>query len=69
MNSPIVHRSLGQTTFTAVTMGALAMWWGWKVLHPSRHTGFTGSPLLIGFEVVKAAVLLLILGSSLHPEQ
>jgi hypothetical protein len=62
MNSPIVHRSLGQITFTAVIMGPLAMLNAWKVLYPSRHTGFTGSPLLTGFEVVKAIVLLLILG-------
>jgi hypothetical protein len=62
MNSPIVHRRLGQTTFTAVIMGTLSMLYAWKVLYPSRHTGSTGSPLLIGFEVVKATVLLPILG-------
>jgi hypothetical protein len=34
----------------------------WVVVHPSRHTGFTGSPALIVFEAVKTAMLLVILG-------
>jgi hypothetical protein len=62
MNSPIVSRNFRQVTFAAVTMGALAMLRAFLVLYPSRHTRLTGSPLLIGFEMVKAAALLLILG-------
>jgi hypothetical protein len=62
MNFPIASRNLGQTTFAAVTMGALAMLRAWSVVYPSRHIGFTGSPLLIAFEVVKATALLLVLG-------
>jgi hypothetical protein len=61
MNLPIANRSPGLITFSAVTMGSLAMLRAWLVLYPSRHTGFTGSPLLIGFEAMKAAVLLLVL--------
>jgi hypothetical protein len=61
MNSPTVSRSLGRTTFAAVVMGSGAMLRGWMVLYPSRHIGFTGSPLLIGFEAVKATALLLVL--------
>jgi hypothetical protein len=45
MNFPIVNRSPAQITFAAVTMGSLAMLRAWSVLYPSRHTGFTGSPL------------------------
>ncbi len=62
MNFPVATRNPGQTTFAAVTMGMLAMLRAWMVLYPSRHTGFTGSPLLIAFEVVKTTALLMILG-------
>jgi hypothetical protein len=61
MNFPIVNRSPAQITFAAVTMGSLAMLRAWSVLYPSRHTRFTGSPLLIAFESVKAAALFGIL--------
>jgi hypothetical protein len=61
MDSPLVNRIQGQT-FAAVSMGALAMLWGWMVLHPSRRTGFTGAPLLTAFERMKTLVLLVILG-------
>ena len=60
MNSPLANRSQDQT-FSAVAMGASAMVWAWSVLYPSRHAGFTGTPLLVAFEAVKAIVLLLIL--------
>lgn len=61
MNFPIVNRSPGQITFAAVTMGALAMFRAWVVIHPSRHSGLIGSRALIAFEVVKSIALLLIL--------
>ena len=61
MNFPIVNRSPAQITFAAVTLESLAMLRAWFVLYPSRHTGFTGTPLLIAFEAVKATALLLIL--------
>ena len=61
MNLPLVNRSPGMITFSAVTMGSLAILRAWLVLYPSRHTGFIGSPLMIGFEAMKAAVLLLVL--------
>jgi hypothetical protein len=62
MNFPIVNRSPGQTNMAAAVLGALALLRAWVVLCPSRHTGFTGSPALIAFEVVKTTALLLILG-------
>jgi hypothetical protein len=46
----------------AIVMGTLALLFARLALYPSRHTGFTGSPLLIAFEVIKTAALLLILG-------
>ena len=61
MNLPFVNRSPGMITFSAVSMGSLALLQAWLVLYPSRHTGFIGSPLLVGFEAMKAAVLLLVL--------
>jgi hypothetical protein len=58
----IANRNSGPTTMLAVVMGTLAILFAWLVLYPSGHAGFTGSPVLIGFEVVKTAALLLILG-------
>jgi hypothetical protein len=62
MNLPIAKRHLDQNTMLAVVMGTLAMVRAWVVIHPSRHAGFTGSLALIVFEVIKTAVLLVVLG-------
>jgi hypothetical protein len=62
MDFLIANRNAGPTTMLAVVMGTLAILFAWLVLYPSGHTGFTGSPVLIGFEVAKTAALLLILG-------
>jgi hypothetical protein len=61
MNIPITQSTPSQINWAATGMGTLAMLRAWLVLYPSRHTGFTGSPLLTGFEVVKCAALFLIL--------
>jgi hypothetical protein len=61
MSFPWVTRNPGQLTTAAVAMGTLALLFSWRVLNPSRHAGFAGSPLLMGFEVVKTIALFLIL--------
>jgi hypothetical protein len=62
MNFPIANRNPRETNRLAVIFGALAMLYAWTVIYPSRHSGFTGSPPLVVFEVTKAIALLLILG-------
>jgi hypothetical protein len=62
MNIPITQNTPSQINWAAIGMGTLAMLRSWLVLYPTRHTGFTGSPPLIAFEVVKCAALFLILG-------
>jgi hypothetical protein len=59
MNIP-VSRSPAQV-WVAFLAGSLALLRAWLVLYPSRHIGFTASPLLIGLEVVKTIALFLIL--------
>jgi hypothetical protein len=60
MNIPVSTRSPAQV-WAAFAMGSLALLRSWLVLYPSRHTGFTATPPLIAFEVVKTAILLIIL--------
>jgi hypothetical protein len=53
----------------AVIFGMLAALYSLTVLYPSRHTGFTGTPALIAFKVIKATALFSDPGQSLLSEQ
>ena len=64
MNLPTANRNPGQTNMLAVSFGMLAALYSLMVLYPlPAHIGFTGTPPLIAFEVIKTAALFLILGS------
>jgi hypothetical protein len=60
MNIPVSTRTPAQV-WAAFAMGSVALLRAWLVIYPTGITVFTATPALIAFEVVKTAILLIIL--------
>jgi hypothetical protein len=66
MNFP--NLTAGQVSIKAIAMGGMATLFTCLVLYPPRHTELADSHALITFEVIKATVLLMILGRVYLPD-